>query len=76
MSQQLNIIEGNQNKEIKIEQGSSSSTSKPESNPLFIPQEIDVNVNLGYNSKLVTQLTEKLSILKINALNQNSDSSS
>ncbi|HEX9739225.1 MAG TPA: hypothetical protein VGA29_00510, partial [Ignavibacteriaceae bacterium] len=76
MSQQLTRIEGNQNKEIKTDIASISKHIQPESTPLFIPQEIDPNVNLGYNSKLVSQLGEKLTELKINTLNQNSDTES
>ena len=71
------------NKEVIIEKASSSNQIiQPESNLLFIPQQIDDNVNLGYSPKLVKELGEKLSNLKlnsglkINTINPNSDSSS
>ena len=77
ISQQLNRIESNQNKEIIIKNTSlSNQINKHGSNPLFIPQQIDENASLGYSPKLDKELGEKLSGLKINIINQNSDSSS
>ena len=76
MSQQLNRIEGTQNTQHKDIKTTITSTSTVESTPFFIPQELAPDVNLGYNSKLVSQLGEKLTELKINTLNQNSDTES
>lgn len=64
--------------EIDDESNTASITNQitPISNPLFKPQELEENTNLGYNPKLVKELGEKLSELRINTINYDSDNSS
>src|SRR5581483_7262743 len=63
-------------KDIDINSDTTSTTTQFVTNPLFKPQELIDNTNLGYSPKLVKELGEKLSSFQINALNEDSESNS